>query len=239
MCLDCDPDNPHPRAKPKFRCPRGTEMVNSKYGDIEVTELCLLDQLLVDGSKSTCEDRYYVDIAEFDPVNWRDVNVLYSNWVSTTNPAPNNIKITDFLPQGYQLRPGKIYRFRLAVGNPWHSKDIYFKIVCCDDPCLEAVDDDDIQSLTNFKEPITVEKNEGGILIYPNPSKKHITLNFSDTDFSKPIEVQIFNSDSIKMYNKQIKENNHIINMEEWESGYYFCKISIGDKVYTKTIIKN
>ena len=45
--------------------------------------------------------------------------------------APNNIKITDYLPKGYQLRPNKIYKFSLAVGIPWDIVDIYFKIDCC------------------------------------------------------------------------------------------------------------
>ena len=89
---------------------------------------------LVDGSLSICANGYFVGLSKFDLNNWTDVgttNPLFSGWVSATSSPPNNINITDFLPQGYQLRPNIVYKFRLAVGPLWHSTDIFFIIDCC------------------------------------------------------------------------------------------------------------
>lgn len=110
------------------------ESLNSLYGPIDVYVLCLSDKLLVDGSASSCEDGYFVGLSEFDLMTWTDIgnpNPLFSDWISATGQAPNNIKIIDYLPQGYQLRPNKIYKFRLAVGPQWDATDIWFKIDCC------------------------------------------------------------------------------------------------------------
>nr|MBX2807557.1 Gfo/Idh/MocA family oxidoreductase [Cellvibrionaceae bacterium] len=46
----------------------------------------------------------------------------------SVDDLPNNIDIASFLPAGYQLRPNKIYKFKLAVGSPWHSIHKFFKI---------------------------------------------------------------------------------------------------------------
>lgn len=105
---------------------------NSKYGLIDVHVLCLSDALLVDGSVSTCESRYKIRLSEFNLMPWTDNRILYNDWIAPFTQAPNNIKITDYLPQGYQLRPNKIYKFSLAVGFPWDIVDLWFKIDCCD-----------------------------------------------------------------------------------------------------------
>ncbi|GAB5524840.1 MAG: hypothetical protein Roseis2KO_27120 [Roseivirga sp.] len=125
---------PSPKAVASFVSPGQIVQMNSKYGPGDVAILCLSDDLLVDGSKSTCENSYFVGLSEFDLNSWTDVgnpSPLHSDWVSTTSGAPGNIRITDFLPQGYQLRPNIVYKFRLAVGTPWHSTDIFFMIDCC------------------------------------------------------------------------------------------------------------
>lgn len=122
-----------PKAIASFINPKRVENINN----VEVSVLCLDNDLLVNGSDSKCETGYFVGLSEFNIYTWTEITPLYSDWVSPTSQAPNNIKITDFLPQGYQLRPNKIYKFRLAVGTPWDSTDIFFKVDCCtSDPIL-------------------------------------------------------------------------------------------------------
>lgn len=108
-----------------------TIKMNSKYGLTDVYVLCLSDDLLVDGSTSRCENSYFVGLAEFDLMSWANINLLHDDWISPLSPAPNNIDITSFLPQGYQLRPNIVYNFKLAVGQPWHSEELRFTIDCC------------------------------------------------------------------------------------------------------------
>lgn len=119
------------KAHAKFVNPKRVEQKNSRYGPIDVAVLCLNDELLVDGTGSTCENRYYVRLSEFNLIPWTDGRILHSDWVQGATQAPSNIKITDYLPQGYQLRPNKIYKFSLAVGLPWDIVDIWFKVDCC------------------------------------------------------------------------------------------------------------
>lgn len=105
---------------------------DSKYGPGDVAILCLSSDLLVDGSLSSCESGYFVGLSIFDLDSWVDIGTpLYANWVSPNGQAPSDIKITEFLPQGYQLRPNKVYKFRLAVGSIWDAVDLFFMIDCC------------------------------------------------------------------------------------------------------------
>ena len=128
---------PSATAAASFINPNRTIQMASKYGPIDVSVLCLSNDLLVDGSASTCEDRYFIGLADFNLATWSNNLVLHSDWVHPLTQAPSSINILDFIPQGYQLRPGIVYKFRLAVGNPWDATDIWFMIDCCsNDPVL-------------------------------------------------------------------------------------------------------
>ncbi|WAC03829.1 hypothetical protein N7U66_10675 [Lacinutrix neustonica] len=76
-CKDCRP-NMGATAVAKFRYPYAVNQVPSKYGPLDVTELCLVDNLLVDGALSSCETGYFVGLAEFNPMTWTDTLVLHS-----------------------------------------------------------------------------------------------------------------------------------------------------------------
>ena len=119
------------KASASFVNPDRIIQKNSKYGPGDVAILCLSDDLLVNGSISTCANRYFIGLSEFDLNAWTEITPLHSDWVQPLQSPPNNIKITDFLPQGYQLRPNIVYKFRLAVGMPWDSVDLFFMIECC------------------------------------------------------------------------------------------------------------
>ncbi|MGG8494953.1 hypothetical protein ACQY1Q_00935 [Tenacibaculum sp. TC6] len=135
------------KAQAKFVNPKRVEKINNT----DVSVLCLDTDLLVDGTDSQCEDRYFVGLSEFNVFTWSDIKVLHSDWVKPLSQVPNNIKITDFLPQGYQLRPNKIYKFRLAVGIPWSSVDIFFKVDCCTSNFILNEQTQDKKDKGNFK----------------------------------------------------------------------------------------
>lgn len=109
----------------------GTVQMPSKFGPVPVYKLCLSQPLLVDGTPSNCENSYFIEIAEFDLLTWNNTNTLVSNWVCTNCTAPNNINIVQHLPNNYHLKPGIVYKFKLAVGPQWHSEEFYFIIECC------------------------------------------------------------------------------------------------------------
>lgn len=232
-----------PKANAKFVCPRGTRTISTPHGPFEITQLCLLDDLKIDGSASGCEDRYYVELAEYNQVTGVNTNVLYSQWVLPLQPAPNNIIINQLLPAGYQLRPGIIYRFKLAVGNPWDSKILFFEIVCCDEPCREpnpgipsTGHPDPESESTQLIDPFV---DSEAVIIYPNPTSGNITLDFKDLNLDdSEIQIQIFNFMGIEKLTKTTKEAELKIDAKNWKTGTYICKIKIGDHVFTKAIIK-
>lgn len=128
----CDP-GATATARAKFAKPMRVERMPSKYGKSNISVLCHKERyLFVDGAASSCEDRYYVELAEFDLMTWSNTQILKQGWVCTNNcRVPGNLNIKNFLPPGYQLDKNKVYHFKLAVGMPWDETHLFFKIDKC------------------------------------------------------------------------------------------------------------
>lgn len=238
-CSSCTP-NGIATAAASFRYPNEVHEVNSKFGPLKVTELCLIDDLLVDGSASCNETGYFVGLAEFDPITWTDVQLLHSGWVSTTTQAPNNINIVSFLPTGYHLRPGKIYRFRLAVANPWDSVDIFFEVSCCKRKPIILDPDHEVAIAVKEREAgKELENNDDQVVIYPNPVKDTFTITLDEIlTQEKEVTVKIYNNLGIEIYNKNTDDQQLIVDSSRWTSGYYICKIFLSAETITKKLIK-
>lgn len=230
-------------ASAEFRFPNQVIAMNSLYGPQDVAELCLVDELLVNGSASCNETGYFVEIAEFNLMTWTNINVLYSNWVCTGCQAPNNIDITSFLPQGYQLRPGKVYRFRLAVGSPWHSVDIFFTIACCrrsidheeefPDELTPELREDTIREIA----PEESEANSA-VKVFPNPADDEVTLQFVAKENAAEVMVSVTDFTGTEVYTSKTTEETMTLNIASWEAGIYIVTISINGKSYTQRILK-
>ncbi|WP_040756947.1 T9SS type A sorting domain-containing protein [Winogradskyella psychrotolerans] len=242
-CQDCRPKM-GATAVAKFRFPNAVNQYPSKYGPLDVTELCLVDNLLVDGSLSSCENSYYVELSEFNPVSWTNTLVLHSDWVTPLIQAPNNINIVDFLPPGYHLRPGKIYRFKLAVGSPWDSTEIFFEVTCCKRDIVVVGNPSEVDkaykySLT-FGEDHTDIKDEEAVNFstFPNPAKEILTLDFSNFDTEATKVVSIKNIQGIAVFSKKTTLEKETISVKQWPTGIYITTVIIDGKPYQKKIIK-
>ncbi|WP_082041730.1 T9SS type A sorting domain-containing protein [Lacinutrix sp. Hel_I_90] len=240
-CKDCRP-NMGATAVAKFRYPYAVNQVPSKYGPLDVTELCLVDNLLVDGSLSSCENRYFVGLSEFNPMTWTDTSVLHSGWVYPLTQAPNNINIVDFLPSGYHLRPGKIYKFRLAVGLPWDAVDIFFEVSCCKRRIIVYEEDQEIEIGLPVNNPIIQEDNPdvkpNQIVAHPNPVNDELTLDFSAFKSDSAIPVQITTQSGTRVFSKEITTKKTTINTSKWPTGLYICIAQIDGESFSKKIIK-
>jgi hypothetical protein len=216
--------------------------MNSLYGPQDVTELCLVDDLLVDGSASCNEDGYFVEIAEFNLMPWTNATILYSNWVCTGCVVPNNIDIASFLPAGYQLRPDKVYRFRLAVGTPWHSVDMFFKIACCKRPIIidgeEEGHEEHLELIEPGKEAEQQLQENSPVQVFPNPFSDEVTLNFSKEEIAGEAIISIKNFLGDEVFSTKTSEETLKINTTTWEEGIYICTITIGEKSFTQRIVK-
>ena len=243
-CQDCRP-NMGATAVASFRYPNQVVQVPSYYGPLDVTELCLVDDLLVDGSLSSCETGYFVELSEFNPTTWSDINVLHSGWVSSLTQAPNNINIVDFLPAGYHLRPGKIYRFKLAVGSPWDSTTIFFKVSCCKRKIiLEEVDYEEIKWKTNSETQengdIKEIKEEGiTVKVFPNPVGDVLSL---ESNHQKIVSYQVVDINGEMIFSKTLdkKEDLESIMVNRIKKGVYLLVLldEDGNKSTTKFIKK-
>ena len=226
-------------ASARFRYPNAVVQVPSLYGPLDVTELCLVDDLFVDGSASCNEDSYFVELAEFNPTTWTSVQVFHSNWVLPLTQAPNNINIVSFLPNGYHLRPGKIYRFRLAVGNPWNSVDIFFKVSCCE---RKIVIEEHIElelekrqiDKNNEEMPKTIEK----VYISPNPTKENLTIKIDKVN--KLLSYSIFDNSGLMVKKGEFtsKLNEETINISDLRKGIYLISVETEKTSFTEKIIK-
>lgn len=244
-CSDCMVGG-EPTASAKFRFPNQMLEMDSKYGPVEVAELCLVDNLWVDGSASCNETGYFIELAEFDLINWTDINVLHSAWVCTGCQVPNNIDITDFLPQGYQLRPDKVYRFRLAVGPVWDATDIFFKIACCKRDII-GVPWEDVRTerskeyeKENDETEDSADINELEVSIYPNPAKDQVTLDMSKVEKQTDIRISIKDINGKEVYRKR-GNSAELMNLSigDWENGIYICTIESAKGKSIQRIIKN
>lgn len=243
-CKDCRP-NMGATAVASFRYPNQVVQVPSYYGPLDVTELCLIDNLLVNGSLSSCETGYFVGLSEFNPLTWTDINVLHSGWVYPLTQAPNNINIVDFLPAGYHLRPGKIYKFRLAVGSPWHSVDIFFKVSCCKRKIiLEEVNHEEIKWKTNSETQENgdikgVKEENITVKVFPNPVGNLLSL---ESNHQKIVSYQVVDINGEMIFSKTLdkKEDLKSIVVDKIKKGVYLLVLldEDGRKSTTKFIKK-
>jgi|SRR5690554_3607819 len=230
-----------PMAAAQFRFPNGENEHQSYYGPIKITELCLIDDLLVDGSASGCETRYFVSLAEFNLATWTDTNLLHSGWISPFTEAPNDINIVDFLPQGYHLRPGKIYRFKLAVGNPWDSVELFFEVTCCKREIIEDPNHDYEPfkySLTFGEEEVNNTPKDVNFKVSPNPAQNHVALDFSDIESKGDKTINIRNLQGIEVYSNTTQNQKETIDVKSWPTGLYLITVKSDGKSYQNKVIK-
>jgi hypothetical protein len=119
-------------ARGHFSSPHTIVQDNSLYGPQNVAEFCMGDPVIIDGSASTCEDSWAVEISTFDLMNWQSVPFYNLTWQVPTSQVPNSIDVMSFFTLS-SATPiiGQVYRFNLGVGQPWHSKEFFFKFKCC------------------------------------------------------------------------------------------------------------
>lgn len=110
--------------------------VDSKYGVQIVCEFCQNSPIVISTQGTVNADRYFVELSEVDMMNWQDVGTPFTSGWQCAPPQTCNIPpfflASDFL-NGNQFQPGKIYKFKFAVGPNWDSDQIFFKIADCDE----------------------------------------------------------------------------------------------------------
>lgn len=92
----------------------------SLYGNTSVGQICVSQPTILNASATTCEDRYGVEVQEFDLMTWTGVGVnKTTNWVMG---QAGNIDIGTLYGE---FTYGKIYKVRLFAGLTWSTQDFF------------------------------------------------------------------------------------------------------------------
>jgi hypothetical protein len=79
---------------------------------------------------SSCTSRYFIEMSEVDQ-NFNNVSgTNLSKWITPFTSLPNVLNVSNiYTNAGYNFQIGKYYRIKLAVGFPWHSKEVFVKFI--------------------------------------------------------------------------------------------------------------
>ena len=99
----------------------GNVTMGSLYGNISVGTLDLSQNVILDATATSCEDRYGVEIEEFNLSTWTAVPGTHynSNWIMGQAPA---ISLSAAYP-GFTY--GKVYRVVLYAGLTWDAEQFF------------------------------------------------------------------------------------------------------------------
>lgn len=92
--------------------------VNTLYGPQIITEVCL-PEIFIDGSASSNENSYFLEIRLMtNLMTWANT-VVYSQWINTSGPVPPSLIDISQYYSGFI--PGSDYLVTLSVGPEWSS----------------------------------------------------------------------------------------------------------------------
>ena len=73
--------------------------------------------------------------------------------------------------------------------------------------------------------------------IYPNPSSVKIQIIIDDLKFIKNSSIETFNMQGVIIYQSEIINSKFDIDLINQTKGFYFVKISAGEKIFTRKIL--
>lgn len=113
-------------AHAEITSPSYTATISTYYGPMAIKHISC-NGITIDGSASSCENSYFIDIVPHDPVTWTATGPsIYSGWHS--GQAPSNIVI----PSSYFPLPNTsgYYLMTFAVGPTWTPTYVLFYYEC-------------------------------------------------------------------------------------------------------------
>src|SRR5690606_29385552 len=109
--------------------------------------------------------------------------------------------------------------FKLAVGNPWDSVELFFEVTCCKREIIEDPNHDYEPfkySLTFGEEEVNNTPKDVNFKVSPNPAQNHVALDFSDIE----------------------SKGDKTINIKSWPTGLYLITVKSDGKSYQNKVIK-
>ncbi|MEM7037858.1 MAG: T9SS type A sorting domain-containing protein, partial [Bacteroidota bacterium] len=229
-CSDCQ--GGAPTAGMEFVNPHSIVYQGSPFGPQPVHRYCNINQVIVDASSTTCENKFHLSIWEFDLQNWTNLNTLYSGWVPGFSTAPHDLQISNYLSN--PLTVGKIYMVGISVGNQggnsWNYVNKFFQLrVCSEKPA-----DDKYGKAAQAALEAETEEKWG--TIFPNPNNGHFRLQLAELE---PVKVSILDSKG-----QEVRSFGVVSQLEtefdlELSAGLYFVRLEKnGAQKHLKFIVR-
>ena len=83
---------------------------------------------------------------------------------------------------------------------------------------------------------INTNNNISNVSIYPNPTEGLFTVGLDQLDDNS--RVVVYTAVGQDIINQQLNTKQTVINLKEYNSGIYFVKITNGDMIITRRIVK-
>lgn len=203
----------------------------TQYGYVPVTQLCAPD-VYIDGSASTYETSYWLDVETMNISNWTMGPYLYSGW--TTGQVGANINLLTLIRQNnpsFNFQVGQIYNIGIAVSPGNHSVNQLFRVVNCakslDGMALEEVSDSERSLATS------------SVAVYPNPSNGTFKVLFDKLTSGHVVITNVLGEE---VYNSEVSEETASlsIDLSDRPAGVYMLNVKQqnGETIQQK-IIKN
>lgn len=131
----------------------------------------------------------------------------------------------------YWLENGVLLPFN-SISIPFNYDSLY-QLVVENGSCLS-----DTVSYTPY---ISLDENKKlEVIIFPNPTKSCLQINFSDfVNTNISIEIVNVSGNIIKKISTYLNNNYIVIPIDELLDGYYVLSIHINDNLYCKSFVKN
>jgi hypothetical protein len=90
---------------------------------VDVSHFCDNSNIKIDVSGTTCEDRYFIEISEFNLGTWTVITTVYpTTW--TIENAPDEIDLSAL----YNFQQNKLYMVTFGVGPDWSTEQLWLRI---------------------------------------------------------------------------------------------------------------
>lgn len=117
---------------------------------------------------------------------------------------------------------------------------------CCEVQICESIDIEeckDVDMMVVRESKTELDGNsktpEKGLTIYPNPGTEKVTIEFHNEMKNGSVDLVITDLAGNKILEQKMTSRHAQIDINDWASGLYFCKIIDEDLILTQKIVKN
>lgn len=189
---------------------------------------------------------FKVDMSQvIDPFNLPELNSTFNNWCGNCNTL-TDVDGDEIWELTVSLNIGDTIEYKFSADN-WAFQETLdpnetctnglsnftnrFLIVPSNNILLDAVCWGSCSPCATDLENI----NSYQLNIYPNPSSKEIFISsISNIKF-----IEIFNSTGQNVYQNNLESSKYILNISDFDTGYYILKVVFEDKVSIVNFIKH